>query len=127
MVTRGQSRRFDLSQRVAGRVPVFPGRSAQGERYGKSTWSHRALPEQQKEAARTTAESAGEAASFAFKRYLSEFLIASNLLESTVPSAFTAVMMANPMPAAMSAYSIDVAPDSSLVNAAICFFTMKLL
>ena len=44
--------------------------------------------------------------------YLSDELIDENLLLSVVPRVLTAVMIARAMPAAISAYSIAVAPDS---------------
>jgi hypothetical protein len=48
--------------------------------------------------------------------YFSEVLMATNLLLSLVPTPSTAVMMAIAMPAAISPYSIAVAPDSSAIK-----------
>jgi hypothetical protein len=48
--------------------------------------------------------------------YFNELLIEENLLLSLVPSPFTIAMMASEMPAAISPYSMAVAPDSSLRN-----------
>src|SRR5579872_5438257 len=50
------------------------------------------------------------------KGYFSEALIEVNFLLSVVPRLLTAVMIASAMPAAISAYSIAVAPDSSARN-----------
>ena len=44
-------------------------------------------------------------------RYFSDELIEANLLLIVVPSVFTAAMMASAMPAAISPYSIAVAPE----------------
>ena len=48
--------------------------------------------------------------------YFNELLIEENLLLSLVPSPFTIAMMASEMPAAISPYSMAVAPDSSVRN-----------
>src|SRR5690242_173381 len=48
--------------------------------------------------------------------YFRELLIESNLPLSWVPSPLTAAMMASAIPAAISPYSIAVAPDSSRKN-----------
>ena len=48
--------------------------------------------------------------------YFNEVLMAVNLVLSLVPSPFTAAIMASEMPAAISPYSIAVAPDSSARN-----------
>jgi hypothetical protein len=48
--------------------------------------------------------------------YFREPEIAKNLSLIAVPSVLTAVMMAMPMPAAINAYSMAVAPDSSRTN-----------
>jgi hypothetical protein len=53
------------------------------------------------------------------KRYFAgvrSLAIVSNIPLSFVPRAFTDTMMATPMPAAISAYSMAVAPDSSLTR-----------
>ena len=48
--------------------------------------------------------------------YLSELLIDVNLALSVVPRLLTTVMIARAIPAAISPYSIAVAPDSSFRN-----------
>jgi hypothetical protein len=48
--------------------------------------------------------------------YFSEVLIESNLPFNVVPRPLTAAMIASEMPAAISPYSIAVAPDSSRKN-----------
>jgi hypothetical protein len=48
--------------------------------------------------------------------YFSDVLIEVNLVLSFVPSPFTTAIMAREMPAAISPYSIAVAPDSSAKN-----------
>jgi hypothetical protein len=45
--------------------------------------------------------------------YFSDELISLNLVFRLVPRPFTTAMMANEIPAAISPYSIAVAPDSS--------------
>jgi hypothetical protein len=50
------------------------------------------------------------------RAYFNELLIDVNLVLSSVPSPFTAAMMASEMPAAINPYSIAVAPDSSAMN-----------
>lgn len=52
-------------------------------------------------------------------RYFIDELIALNLPLIVEPSVFTAAMMASAMPAAISPYSIAVAPDSLDRNARI--------
>src|SRR3954464_14425885 len=54
--------------------------------------------------------------------YFSELLIAVNLVLSVPPRVLTIVMMASEMPAAISPYSMAVAPDSSFTKRAIRFF-----
>jgi hypothetical protein len=48
--------------------------------------------------------------------YLSELLIAVNLVLSLLPSPFTMAMIANEIPAAISPYSMAVAAVSSAKN-----------
>jgi hypothetical protein len=48
--------------------------------------------------------------------YFNEVLIASKLVFNAEPTPFTAVIMAMAMPAAISPYSMAVAPDSSRKN-----------
>ncbi len=52
----------------------------------------------------------------AYGAYFSELLIEENLLLSLVPRPFTIAMIASEMPAAISPYSMAVAPDSSVRN-----------
>ena len=44
-------------------------------------------------------------------RYFNDELIDENFLLSVVPNELTAVMIASAIPAAINAYSIEVAPD----------------
>jgi hypothetical protein len=53
--------------------------------------------------------------------YFSELLIAVNLVLSLVPRPFTTAMIASAMPAAISPYSIAVAPVSSARKLRIVF------
>jgi hypothetical protein len=53
--------------------------------------------------------------------YFSEVLIEVNLVLSLVPSPFTIAMIVGEMPAAISLYSMAVAPDPSARN--LRFFT----
>jgi hypothetical protein len=48
--------------------------------------------------------------------YFNEVLIEVNLVLRLVPSPFTTAIMASEMPAAISPYSMAVAPDSSAIN-----------
>src|SRR3954468_40650 len=54
--------------------------------------------------------------------YFSDELIEVNLLFRLAPRPFTIAMIASEMPAAISPYSIAVAPDSSFTKRAIRFF-----
>jgi hypothetical protein len=56
------------------------------------------------------------------RAYFNELLIDVNLVLSSVPSPFTAAMMASEMPAAINPYSIAVAPDSSAMNFRVIVF-----
>jgi hypothetical protein len=61
--------------------------------------------------ARSTSQSFGYAAA-----YFNELLIEVNLVLSLVPSPFTTAIIASAMPAAISPYSMAVAPVSSARN-----------
>jgi hypothetical protein len=50
------------------------------------------------------------------KRYFNEVLIELNIVFRLLPRPLTAAMIASEMPAAISPYSMAVAPDSSLQN-----------
>jgi hypothetical protein len=50
------------------------------------------------------------------RRQVTEFAIVLNLAETFVPNFLTPVMITTPMSAAISEYSTEVAPDSSLTN-----------
>src|SRR3954468_1687518 len=54
--------------------------------------------------------------------YFSELLIDVNLVFRVPPRVLTIVMMASEMPAAISPYSMAVAPDSSFTKRAIRLF-----
>ncbi|MDB5688061.1 MAG: hypothetical protein JWR77_2650 [Rhizorhabdus sp.] len=53
--------------------------------------------------------------------YLSEVLIAVNLVLRLVPNPLTAAMITSEMPAAIRPYSMAVAPDASAKKALIIF------